>query len=152
VRKIVRLLLAKRFAYGAGWTDRERQQSVGDTGRTEPRHVDAIVGAELERALADPDLLRGIAQLVSRWSAAFLLDPDGLGRSNALGAEWAGAAAARCAARRQGTAARRGVGRRGEDTRREAALAEALAERSPMLQLNNPVIHRAPRVTPAAHA
>ena len=43
------------IAYGAGWTDAERQQPVGDTGRRrEPRHVDAIVGAELQRALEDP--------------------------------------------------------------------------------------------------
>jgi hypothetical protein len=49
------------IAYGAGWTDPERQQPVGDTGRHEPRQLDAIVDAELERALADPDPLRGIA-------------------------------------------------------------------------------------------
>jgi hypothetical protein len=50
------------IAYGAGWTDTDRQQPVGDTGRREPRHIEAIVGAELERALRDPDPLRGIAQ------------------------------------------------------------------------------------------
>jgi hypothetical protein len=43
------------IAYGAGWTDRERQQPVGDSGRSEPRQADAIAAAELQRALADPD-------------------------------------------------------------------------------------------------
>ena len=65
------------IAYGAGWSDRERQQPVGDTGRYEPRHVDAILDAELQRALDDPDPLRGIAQLISRWVAAFVLNPTG---------------------------------------------------------------------------
>ena len=59
----VRRLLVRHYgqliAYGAGWTDPERQRPVGDTGRYE--HADAIIGAELERALADPDPLRGIA-------------------------------------------------------------------------------------------
>jgi len=75
------------IAYGAGWTDPARQQPVGDTGRHEPRHVDAIVAAELERALDDPDPLRGIAQLVARWAAAFVVDPDGLTRTKTLGTE-----------------------------------------------------------------
>ena len=72
LREIVCRLLVRHYreliAYGAGWTDPERQQPVGDTGRHEPRQVDAIVEAELERALADPDPLRGIAQLVARWA------------------------------------------------------------------------------------
>jgi hypothetical protein len=71
LRKIVCHLIAGHYreviAYGAGWTDRERQQPVGDTGHYEPRHVDAIVAAELQRALEDPDPLRGIAQLTARW-------------------------------------------------------------------------------------
>ena len=75
------------IAYGAGWTDPERQQPVGDTGRHEPRQLDAIVDAELERALADPDPLRGIAQLTARWAAAFVLDPAGVTRTRALGSE-----------------------------------------------------------------
>ena len=70
--QIVCRLLVRHYreliAYGAGWTDPERQQPVGDTGRHEPRHVDAIIDAELERALADPDPLRGIAQLTARWA------------------------------------------------------------------------------------
>ena len=75
------------IAYGAGWTDPERQQPVGDTGRHEPRQIDAILEAELERALADPDPLRGIAQLTARWAAAFVLDSAGVTRTKALGAE-----------------------------------------------------------------
>jgi hypothetical protein len=89
--QIICRLLARHYreliAYGAGWTDPERQQPVGDTGRHEPRHVDAIVEAELDRALADPDPLRGIAQLTARWAAAFVLDPAGVTRTKALGSE-----------------------------------------------------------------
>ena len=91
LREIVCRLLCEHhpelIAYGAGWTDAERQQPVGDTGRREPRHLDAIVDAELRRALEDPDPLHGIAQLVARWGAAFLLDPDGVTRTKALGSE-----------------------------------------------------------------
>jgi hypothetical protein len=91
LREIVCRLLCEHhpelIAYGAGWTDAERQQPVGDTGRREPRHVDAIVAVELRRALDDPDPLHGIAQLVARWGAAFLLDPDGVTRTKALGSE-----------------------------------------------------------------
>jgi hypothetical protein len=75
------------IAYGAGWTDPERQHPVGDTGRHEPRQLDAIIDAELERALADPDPLRGIAQLTARLGAAFVLDPAGLTRTKTLGTE-----------------------------------------------------------------
>ena len=68
--------------------DRPRAPApVGDTGRHEPRQPDAIVDAELERALADPDPLRGIAQLTARWAAAFVLDPAGVTRTKALGSE-----------------------------------------------------------------
>ena len=75
------------IAYGAGWTDRERRQPVGDSGRTAPRQADAIAAAELERALADPDPLHGTAQLAARWAAAFMIDPDGVTRTTALGAD-----------------------------------------------------------------
>jgi hypothetical protein len=89
--QIVCRLLVRQYrgviAYGAGWTDSERQQPVGDTGRHEPRQLDAIVDAELERALADPDPLRGIAQLTTRWAAAFVLDRGGVTRTKALGSE-----------------------------------------------------------------
>jgi hypothetical protein len=47
----------------------------------------AIVDVELERALADPDPLRGIAQLIARWGAAFVLDSAGVTRTKALGSE-----------------------------------------------------------------
>ena len=89
------------IAYGAGWTDPERQQPVGDTGRHEPRHVDAIVEAELDRALADPDPLRGIAQLTARLGAAFMLDPAGVTRTKALGSERMASQAPRRTARRR---------------------------------------------------
>ncbi len=82
VRNYVELI-----AYGAGWTDPERQQAVGDTGRHEPRHPDAILDAELQRALADPDPLRGIAQLTARLGAAPTLDPDGVTRTKTLGTD-----------------------------------------------------------------
>jgi hypothetical protein len=89
--QIVCRLLVRHYrelvAYGAGWTDPERQQPVGDTGRHEPRQIDAIVDAELQRALADPDPLRGIAQLTARWAAAFVLDPAAVTRTKALGSE-----------------------------------------------------------------
>ena len=91
LRQIVCHVLIRHYreliAFGAGWTDPERQQPVGDTGRHEPRHPDAIIDAELERALADPDPLRGIAQLTARLGAAFTLDPAGVTRTKALGSE-----------------------------------------------------------------
>jgi hypothetical protein len=61
--------------------DRERPQRIGDSGRSEPGH-DAIAAAELDRALADPNPLRGIAPLVTRWAAALLLNPDGVTKTN----------------------------------------------------------------------
>ena len=89
--QIVCRLLVRHYreliAYGAGWTDPERQQPVGDTARHEPRHVDTIIGAELERALGDPDPMHGIAQLTARLGAALLLDPAGVTRTKALGSE-----------------------------------------------------------------
>ena len=91
LKQIVCHLLVRHYrepiAYGAGWTDAERQQPVGDTGRHEPRQVDAIIEAELQRALADPDPLRGIAQLTARLGAAFVLDPAGVIRTKALGSD-----------------------------------------------------------------
>jgi hypothetical protein len=47
---------------------------VGDTGRRESAQADAIINAELEQSLTDPDPLRGIAQLTARLVAAFVLD------------------------------------------------------------------------------
>ena len=75
------------IAYGAGWTNQERQQPIGDTGRHEPRQADAILNAKLQRALEDPDPLRGIAHLTASWAAAFVLDPDGITRTKTLGTE-----------------------------------------------------------------
>jgi hypothetical protein len=91
VRDIICRLLVRHYgeliAYGAGWTDPERQQPVGDTGRHEPRHPDAIIDAELERALDDADPLRGVAQLAARLGAGFMLDPAGVTRTKALGTD-----------------------------------------------------------------
>jgi hypothetical protein len=91
VRDIICRLLARHYgeliAYGAGWTDPEHQQPVGDTGRHEPRHPDAIIDAELKRALEDPDPLRGITQLAARLGAALTLNPAGVTRTKALGTE-----------------------------------------------------------------
>jgi hypothetical protein len=91
LREIVCRLLVRHYgqliAYGAGWTDPERQRPVGDTGRHEPAQPDAIVGAELERALTDPDPMRRIAQLTGRLAAAFVLDPTGATRTKSLGSE-----------------------------------------------------------------
>jgi hypothetical protein len=91
LKEIVCHLLVRHYreliAYGAGWTDPERQQPIGDTGRHEPRQIDTIVDAELQRALDDPDPLRGIAQVTARLGAAFVLDPAGVTRTKALGSE-----------------------------------------------------------------
>jgi hypothetical protein len=91
VRDIICRLLARHYAeliaYGARWTDPERQQPVGDTGRHEPRHPEAIVDAELQRALEEPDPLRGIVHLTARLGAAFTLDPVGVTRTKGLGSE-----------------------------------------------------------------
>jgi hypothetical protein len=91
LRAIVCHLLACDYrdllAYGAGWTDPERQRPVGETTHHEPQSVDAIVAAELERALSEPDPLRGIGALIARLAAAFVLDPDGVTRTKALGRE-----------------------------------------------------------------
>jgi hypothetical protein len=91
LRRIVCLLVADRYpeviAYGAGWTDSHRQQPVGDTGRMEPRAISAIVEAELDRALQERDPFMGVAHLVARFAAAFMLDTDGIPRTKALGTE-----------------------------------------------------------------
>jgi hypothetical protein len=89
LKAIICHLLAHHYrdviAYGAGWTNQERQQPIGDTGRHEPRQIDAILNAELQRALEDPDPLRGIGHLTASWAAAFVLDPDGVTRTKTLG-------------------------------------------------------------------
>ena len=91
LRAIICRLLARHhpdvIAYGAGWTDHDRQHPVGDTGRHHPGQPDAILDAELQRALDDPDPLRGIAHLTARWAAAFVIDADGVTRTKTLGTE-----------------------------------------------------------------
>ena len=87
---ICRLLAAHHseiIAYGAGWTDEERQRPVGDTGRREPQQPNLICDAELQRALEDPDPLRAIAQITARWAAAFLIDPHGVTHTKTLGSD-----------------------------------------------------------------
>src|SRR3954451_18904879 len=37
--------------------------------------------------LADGDPLHGITRLITRWTAAFVIDPDGMTRTTALGAD-----------------------------------------------------------------
>jgi hypothetical protein len=91
LKAIICHLLARHhpdvIAYGAGWTDHDRQQPTGDTGRHQPRQIDAILDAELHRALEDPDPLRGIAQLTASFTAAFVLDPEGITRTKTLGTD-----------------------------------------------------------------
>jgi hypothetical protein len=91
LRAIICHLLARDYrdviAYGAGWTDPDRQRPVGESARYEPMAIDAIVEAELKRALDEPDPLRGIAALLARCAAAFVLDPDGVTRTKVLGSE-----------------------------------------------------------------
>ena len=91
LRDIVVLLISEHYgellAYGAGHTDRVNQRPVGDANRFEPRPIDEIVDAEVTRALADSDPLRGIASIITRLCAAFLLDPDGVTKTKALGSD-----------------------------------------------------------------
>jgi len=63
------------IAYGAGWTDQDRQQPIGNTGRHEPRQIDDILNAELQRAIEDSDPLRGIAHLTASWAAVVRTGP-----------------------------------------------------------------------------
>lgn len=69
--------------------DRPAPHRACDAGQRWARGAgtSAIADAELERALADPNPLRGIAQLTARQAAAFLLDSDGVTRTKALGAD-----------------------------------------------------------------
>ena len=72
------------IAYGAGWTNQERQQPIGDTGRHEPRQIDAILNAKLQRALEDPTRPAASSTITASWAAAFVLDPDGITRTKML--------------------------------------------------------------------
>lgn len=91
LKAIICHLLAHHYrdviAYGAGWANRDHQQPIGDSGRHEPCQIDAILDTELRRALDDPDPLRGIAQITASFTAAFVLDPDGITRTKTLGTE-----------------------------------------------------------------
>lgn len=91
LRDVVCQLIAREhpdvIAYGAGWTDRANQRPVGDSERYEPRSAEAIVDSELQLALEDPEPLRGIARLMSRFCAAFMLDRDGVTKTKALGTD-----------------------------------------------------------------
>jgi hypothetical protein len=53
---------------------------------TKDQHRVVTIGIDPHRA-SDPDPLHGIAQLLARWAAAFVLDPDGLTKTTALGAD-----------------------------------------------------------------
>jgi hypothetical protein len=55
--------------------------------RPNERQIDAILDAELQRALIDLDPLRRLAQLTARFWAAFVLDPQAMTRTKALGSE-----------------------------------------------------------------
>ncbi|MEA2312480.1 MAG: hypothetical protein QOE28_2448, partial [Solirubrobacteraceae bacterium] len=91
VKTITCRLLARHagelIALGAGWSEPEHQHPVGERGRREPRSPDTVTAAVLERALAEPDPLRAITGVIAAWASAFALDPDGLPRAGALGAE-----------------------------------------------------------------
>lgn len=90
LRDLVCGLLARSYpdviAYGAGWTDRDRQQPLANE-HFEPRSPQVICDTELQRALEDPEPLRGIAQLATRMLAGHMLDPAGVTRTKALGRE-----------------------------------------------------------------
>jgi hypothetical protein len=60
--------------------------SAAAAART-PSRATARANAELERALSDPDPVRGIAQLTARLAAPFVLDPAGVTRTKVLGTE-----------------------------------------------------------------
>jgi hypothetical protein len=114
LKAIVCHLLARHerelIAYGAGWSDRERQQPVGDSGRHEPRQTDAIADAELERALADPDPLRAIAGAGGALERRLRARPRRRHAQQGTRQRADGAQAWRCAARRPAPAARRRLG------------------------------------------
>jgi len=73
------------LAFGAGWTNHDYQQPVGGTSRTEPKDQQVIVDQLVEKACADGDPLNGLAKMFSELAKAFVLDPEGLTATKALG-------------------------------------------------------------------
>ena len=70
----------------AGPTKTANSQSATPAA-TNPANPTRSSTPRLQRALEDPDPLRGIAQLTASWAAAFVLDPDGITRTKTLGTE-----------------------------------------------------------------
>ena len=66
------------------WDTRATNMPPATTSAPKPRQADAITAAELERALADPDPLLDIAQLLTRRAASFVLNRDGVTQPTAL--------------------------------------------------------------------
>ncbi|MBJ7469706.1 MAG: ParB N-terminal domain-containing protein [Solirubrobacteraceae bacterium] len=91
LRIVVCRLLASQYgdalAFGAAWTSRDRQQRTKQMAPYTPMDIDVIVALEVERALADADPLRGIAQLATRIAASVFLDPEGAITDGPLDAE-----------------------------------------------------------------
>ncbi|MDO8208968.1 ParB N-terminal domain-containing protein [Conexibacter sp. CPCC 206217] len=91
LREVLCRLLARDYpeviAFGAGWSDRDLQRAVGDSGRQVPVSTDEIVSTELDRALSDRDPLRGLAGLLASFCAAFVLDPQGIPATKHLGTD-----------------------------------------------------------------
>jgi len=91
LRGLICHLLIDRYpdaiAYGAGWTNPQRMQPVGDTSRYEPKAPQSILEAELQQAMAMRDPLAGIARLAASFGAAFMLDLDGVPRTKSLGTD-----------------------------------------------------------------
>jgi hypothetical protein len=73
--------------------EEDRQRRAGERARhAEATASNLALGHDIRAALADPtddqlSALHGIAQLAARWGAAFVLDPDGVTRTKALGSE-----------------------------------------------------------------
>ena len=100
MRKIACRLIAGRFrdmvAFGAGWTDQERQQPVPEVdGPSRGRPTCSPPPSSSVRSPIRTGST-GSHSFVTRWAAAFVIDPDGATRTTALGAR----------ARRDGSARR----------------------------------------------
>ena len=71
--------------WNVDWQSRSTDEKLKAVRQLPGPHL--IVPRELQRALENADPLHGIAQLVARLAAAFVLDPGGVTRTNALGTE-----------------------------------------------------------------